>query len=125
MDVLARWPGATMTSGDANYLWQSVTELRWAHSAGTLVKAAITPAVVPELIAIVQRVSGARGWVSAAGNVGYLSLPTGTAVPPLPWPAVTIRGGGPLWPGAQQRYDVMQAVKTALDPKGRFPGLDD
>lgn len=124
MDVLARWPGATMTTGDANYLWQSVTELRWAHSGGTLVKAAITPTAVPDFVALVHNTAGARGWISGAGNAGYISVQVGTPLPPLPWPAVTLRGEAPLWSGQQSRFEVMQAVKTALDPQNRFPGLD-
>ncbi len=124
-DVLARWPGAAMTNGDASYLWQSVTELRWAHSAGTLLKIALTPAAVPEFIALVQTQAGGRGWVSGAGNAGYLSLPPEAAVPMMPWPGMTLRGSGSLWVGPQPRFEVMRAVKAALDPAGRFPGVDD
>lgn len=124
-DVLARWPGEVMTSGDAAYLWQSVTELSWAHTGGVLVKAAITPSAVPDFIARVQAQDGGRGWVSAAGNLGWLSLPPGSRAPTLPWPAVMLRGEGPLWPGVAPRFEVMRAVKAALDPHGRFPGLDD
>ncbi len=124
-DVLARWPGAVMTTGDANYLWQSVAELRWAHTAGTLVKVALTPALVPAFLTLVQSLRDARGWVSAAGNVGYLSLAAGAALPALPWPAVTLRGDAALWPGMKPRFEIMQRVKAALDPQGRFPALDD
>lgn len=124
-DVLARWTGVAMTNGDASYLWQSVTELRWAHGGGTLVKVALTPAAVPEFIGFVQTQPGARGWVSGAGNVGYLSLPSEAALPPIQWPGVMLRGTGSLWVGPQPRFDVMTAVKQSLDPQGRFPGLED
>lgn len=124
-DVLGRFSGAAMTAGDANYLWQSVTELRWTHSGGTLVKVSLTPAAIEPFIATVQQYPGARGWISAGGNTGYLSLPAGTELPVLPWPALTLRGEPSLWPGAQTRFTVMTAVKQALDPNGRFPGLDD
>lgn len=124
-DVLAHWPGAVMTTGDANYLWQSVAELRWAHTAGTLVKVALTPANVPAFLTLAQSLRDARGWVSAAGNTGYLSLAAGAALPALPWPAVTLRGDAPLWPGVKPRFEIMQRVKAALDPQGRFPALDD
>jgi hypothetical protein len=30
-----------------------------------------------------------------------------------------------LWPGARPRFEVMRAVKLALDPQNRFPDLDD
>lgn len=124
-DVLAHWPGVVMTSGDANYLWQSVREVRWAHTGGTLVKLALTPATVPAFLTLVQSSPDARGWVSAGGNAGYLSLAAGAALPVVPWPAVTLRGAAPLWPGMKPRFEIMQRVKAALDPQGRFPALDD
>lgn len=124
-EVLRRWGGGTMTPGDASYLWQSVTELRWAHSGGTLVKIAITPMAVPEIVALVQATEAARGWVSAAGNVAFVSLPAGGKLPALSWPAMTLSGEAPLWAGAKPRFEIMAAVKKALDPNGRFPGIDE
>jgi glycolate oxidase FAD binding subunit len=122
-DVLTRFPGAALTAGDGDYLWQSVADMRWAHTAGTLVKAAIIPAVIPDLLAFVQTIEGARGWISAGGNAAFISLPPGVPAPALRWPAMTVRGAGPLWCGLQPRFEVMQAVKRALDPHGRFPAL--
>lgn len=124
-DVLARRPGAALTNGEASYLWQSVTELRWAHSNGTLVKVALTPMAVPDFIGLVQGQPAARGWISGAGNAGYISLPADAAMPATSWPGVMLRGTGALWVGPQTRFEVMAAVKKALDPQGRFPGLDD
>ncbi len=124
-EMLARWPGATMTSGDAAYLWQSVGGFSWAHSGGTLAKVALAPAQVANFIATIRAQAGARGWVSAGGNVGYVSLPPGAALPALPWPAVTLRGDAALWPGVKPRFEIMAAVKRALDPQNRFPNLDD
>lgn len=124
-EILARWPGAALTSGEAAYLWQSVGGLSWAHSGGVLTKAALTPAQVASFVMTVRSQSAARGWISAGGNVGYVSLPAGTPLPPLPWPAVTLRGDAPLWPGVKPRFEIMTAVKRALDPNGRFPALDD
>jgi glycolate oxidase FAD binding subunit len=124
-DVLKRWPGITMTNGDASYLWQSVTELRWAHSSGTLVRIALRPTDLPGLISLVQAQTGARGWISAGGNIGFVSLPAGAALPSLTWPSVTLRGEAPLWPGTKPRFEIMRAVKAALDPQNRFPDLDE
>jgi FAD/FMN-containing dehydrogenase len=30
-----------------------------------------------------------------------------------------------LWSGPTRRFDVMRAVKDALDPQNRFPNLDE
>ncbi len=122
-EMFARWGGTALEREVADKFWSGVGELAWAHPGGTLVKIALTPSQVPEFIA---RISGeARGWVSAGGNVGYLSLPAGATVPPLAWPALTLRGAVALWPGVRPRFEVMQAVKTALDPQNRFPQLDE
>jgi len=124
-EMAGRWPGAVLTNGDAEFFWRSVRECRWAHAGGALVKIVLAPAQVAEFVARVRALPDARGWVSAGGNAGYLSLPAGAAVPVLRWPAVTLRGDGPLWPGARPRFEIMRAVKAALDPQNRFPNLDD
>jgi glycolate oxidase FAD binding subunit len=124
-EVFGRWPGATLTNGDANFFWQAIAGFRWAHSNGTLIKIALTPAQVIAFAEMVRSSAGARGWVSAGGNVGYLSVPGGAPVPPLAWPAMTLRGDAPLWLGPQREFAVMRAVKSALDPQNRFPNLDD
>ncbi len=124
-EICARWPGAAMTDGDAAYLWQSVVGLRWAHTGGTWVKAALTPNQVGDFIGRIRAVAGARGWVSAGGNVGYASVAAGAPLPDFGWPAVTLRGEAPLWPGQKPRFEIMARVKAALDPQNRFPNLDD
>jgi glycolate oxidase FAD binding subunit len=124
-EILARWPGEVLTNGDANYFWQAIVGLRWAHSNGTLIKVALTPAHVIAFAELVRAQPGARGWLSAGGNAGFISLPSGTATPPLPWPAMTLRGDGPLWLGPKRDFEIMRAVKTALDPVNRFPNLHD
>jgi glycolate oxidase FAD binding subunit len=124
-EILARWPGATLSNGDANYFWQAIVGCRWAHSSGALAKVALTPTQVPEFAALVRGHAGARGWVSAGGNVGFISLAPGAALPELKWPGVLLRGDGPLWLGPTRDFAVMRAVKAALDPQGRFPNLDD
>ena len=58
---------------------------------------ALTPTQVPEFAAAVRRQAGARGWISGGGNVGYVSVPAGTALPALAGPALTLRGDAALW----------------------------
>ncbi|HUR56427.1 MAG TPA: FAD-binding protein [Opitutaceae bacterium] len=123
-EILARWTGTTLTGGEADYFWQTVAEFRWAHSNGTLIKFALTPGQVEAFATCLRGHSGARGWVSAGGNAGYASFGPGAARPELAWPGVTLRGEGPLWLGARAEAEVMQAVKRALDPTGRFPELN-
>ncbi len=124
-EILARWPGVRMAHGDANNFWQAIAGMRWAHADGVLAKIALTPGQVVDFAAAVRAQAGARAWVSAGGNVGFLSLPAGVSVPALPWPGLTLRGEAPLWLGPQVRFEVMRAVKAALDPHNRFPQLDD
>ena len=124
-EILTRFPGEVMTPGDASYFWQAIVGFRWAHSGGTLAKVALTPAQVPDFGAAVSGQNGARGWIGAGGNVGYVSVAPGAALPAIAWPGVTLRGEGPLWLGPQRDFAITKAVKAALDPQGRFPGLDE
>jgi glycolate oxidase FAD binding subunit len=124
-EILGRWPGAALTNGDANFFWPAIAGFRWAHSNGTLIKIALTPAQVVAFAETVRSSPGARGWVSAGGNVGYLSIPGAAVMPPIAWAAMTLRGDAPLWLGPQRDFKVMHAVKSALDPQNRFPPLND
>jgi len=122
-EILKRWPGFTLADHEAEQLWRATGEFAWAHVGGVLVKVALTPSQTPEFAALLA--GGARGWMSAGGNVGYASWPAGAAVPALAWPAMTLRGEAALWPGVKPRFEIMRAVKAALDPQNRFPQLDD
>ena len=122
-DLLQQWPGAVMTPGDANLLWQSVTEMRWTHTGGTLAKAAITPRDVPDFIAWVRAQPAARGWVSCGGNAGFASCPAGATLTGSKWPSVTLRGDGPLYASPRPSAAIFANVERAFDPKGKFPPL--
>lgn len=124
-EILGRWPGTVLTGGEADYFWQTVAEFRWAHSNGTLVKVALTPGQTEIFAGRLRAHSGARGWVSAGGNVGFLSVAADAPRPVLDWPGVTLRGEGPLWHGTRPQSDITRAVKHALDPQNRFPNLDE
>jgi glycolate oxidase FAD binding subunit len=130
-EVLARWPGQVLSAAEADAVWTELREFRWAHSGGVLVKVAITPAVVPSLDAAARSLDGTRVHVSAGGNVAFVSLPP-SAQPAalqerlhsLGLPGVTLCGSAPLWWGARATPAIAGAVKQALDPQNRFPGLD-
>lgn len=124
-EIFARWPGAILTDDEAEKLWRGVGEFSWADGGGGLAKVVLTPVQVPEFAAWLRARGNFRGWVSAGGNVGYVAWPADTAVPEMKWPAVTLRGNGSLWPGGRAQLEIFRAVKSALDPQGRFPELDD
>lgn len=124
-EILTRWPGVVLGDDEAEIFWCNAGEFGWVHAGGVLVKVVLTPARVPEFVGFVRELAEARGWVSAGGNVGYLSLPPGVALPPLSWPALTLRGDAPLWPGARVNPEIFRAVKAALDAQDRFPNLDE
>jgi glycolate oxidase FAD binding subunit len=124
-EILARWPGTSLAPSDAADLWQSISEFSWAHEGGVLMKVVLSPSEVLEFSEYVRTLGASRGWIGSGGNVGYLSMPARTALPALRWPALTLRGQAALWPGATPRFEIMRAIKTALDPKNRFPGLDE
>ncbi|MCX6912959.1 MAG: FAD-binding protein, partial [Verrucomicrobia bacterium] len=131
-EVLARWPGQVLSVAEADAAWTELREFRWAHSGCVLVKVAITPAVVPALYAVARSLEGTRIHVSAGGNVAFVSLPSSVPAAALQerlralsLPAVCLSGNAPLWCGTHTDSAISTAVKQALDPQNRFPGLDD
>jgi glycolate oxidase FAD binding subunit len=121
-EILARFPGQILPASTANTLWSDLRELRWIFADGPLLKLALTPAQLPALVARVRAVAG-RVHITAGGNAALVSLPTPTTS--LGLPALTLRGAGPLWLDAPASPAITAAVKTALDPKNRFPSLAD
>lgn len=131
-DVLSRWPGKKLTDAQGREVWAEVREVRWAHAESPLVKAVLTPAVLPALHQALRRLDGVRLHVSSGGNVAFISLPAaeqavelGGILQDLCLSGLMLRGEGPLWCGAARRPKIAQAVKDALDPEKRFPGLDE
>ena len=131
-EILARWPGQTLSAAEADAAWSELREFRWTHSGGALVKVAVTPSAVPALDTAARSLDGTRVHFSVGGNVAFVSLPS--AVPPaalherlraLGLPGVTLCGNGPLWCGARATPAIAAAVKQALDPQNRFPSTDD
>jgi glycolate oxidase FAD binding subunit len=129
-DLGRRWPSQILSSSDAARLWQAANDFSWAHPNGVLSKIPLTLARLPQFAALTRNAPGARDWISAAGNVGYLSLPEGAEVRGideqlrnLGFEALVFRGGGPLWLGLHADFRIHEAVKHALDPLKRFPSL--
>ncbi len=131
-EILARWPGQTLSADEADAAWAELREFRWAHAGGTLVKVAITPGIVPYLDAAARAFDGARAHFSAGGNTAFVSMPASipaTALQErlraLSLPAVSLSGNAPLWCGLRANSTIGPAVKQALDPQNRFPLTDD
>ncbi len=125
-EMLTRWPGRVLGAEQVSALWRGVREFAWAHEGGELVKVVLVPSQVAAVLEAVQRVAGARVWIGAGGNVAWVSLPRGARLgEKWAWPALTVRGTGPLWLGVRWEAAVGRAVKAALDPQGRFPGLEE
>lgn len=131
-EILTHWPGEKLTGADAQKVWFELREFQWASAKGPLIKVALTPAVLPGLYREIQSLDGVRVHVSCGGNMAFVSLPAPDQVAifserlrGLGLSAVTLRGEAPLWCGAQARPEIARAVKHALDPENRFPGLDE
>ena len=128
-EVLARWPGSSLTSGEAVKVWSEIGEFCWAHEGGALVKVPVTPGQAPHLCRALAGVDNARLHVSAGGNVGFVSFhddsPLDAILRALNLSGVTLRGTGPLYQGVSRFPQAAHAVKHALDPQVRFPSLDD
>jgi glycolate oxidase FAD binding subunit len=131
-EILARWPGETLSAEAADKLWSDLREFRWTHVDGPLIKVALTPATLPAFDQKMRELAGIRIHVSAGGNMAFVSLPSASGVATLNdglrglgLSGMTLRGNAPLWLGAQPRPKIAQAVKDALDPEHRFPLLDD
>jgi glycolate oxidase FAD binding subunit len=131
-EILDRWPGETLSEEASETVWSGLREFAWAHANGPLIKVALTTTALLGFEQSLRSLEEARAHISAAGNLAFISLPNEKEVGvlserlrQLSVPGVMLRGEGPLWCGAQARPQIAQAVKEALDPNGRFPGLDD
>lgn len=125
-EILAKWPGSVTTPEQAKGTWSGVREFGWAEPGATLMKVALVPGAVEEFLTQVEAL-GAQAWVGLGGNVGWVALKKGTVATEgmWRWPALTLRGEGALWPGRREGAEVFRAMKQALDPQGRFPGLEE
>ena len=143
-EILARWPGEKLDPAEATRVWSELKECRWAHANGPLIKVVLTPALLPSFYRELRSFENTRIHVSGAGSMALVSLPPNATSQPGGGPvedpslatlnpilrrlglsALTLGGSTALWLGAQSRPTIAQAIKTALDPQNRFPGLDD
>lgn len=131
-DMLGRWPGEELSAIEAQGLWFELREFHWAYANGPLVKIVLNPGTLADFHRELCRIEAARIHISSGGNQAFVSVPDagqaaglGELLRKLSLPAVTLRGQAPLWCGRLARPNIVEAVKQALDPENRFPGLDD
>ena len=132
-EILSRWPGENVDTAKAEAKWAGLGEFSWAAGA-RLIKLVLTADVLPALARSFASLDGIDGLVhaSAGGNVGFLSLASKAdaskvdeELRKLNLRGVGLRGDGPLWYGARKDFEIANAVKSALDPQDRFPGLNE
>jgi len=130
-EILERWPGERLPGEVAQTVWSELREFAWAHARGPLVKTALTTAALPAFVEALRSLDAVRIHVSAGGNVAFVSLPDEKEVVKLSdrlrdcsLSGLTLRGEAPLWCGIRREPKISQPVKEALDPAGRFPGLE-
>jgi glycolate oxidase FAD binding subunit len=131
-EVLARWSGEPMTPPEADARWTDITEFRWTHAGGVLLKMPSTPTMMATIREALGTAGDARVQFSAGGHVAWVSIAAGTPASDIDrtlqqsgLTALTLRGDGPLWWGSRSRPQIARAVKAALDGPHRFPSLDD
>jgi glycolate oxidase FAD binding subunit len=131
-EILGRWPGQKLNEAEAERVWSQLREFQWAYAEGPLVKIAVTPTSLAALHQALQSMEDVRIHVSSGGNMAFVSLAStdqgaslNQVLRGLSLSGVTLRGESPLWCGVQTRSECAHAVKHALDPLSRFPGLDE
>lgn len=126
-EVLGRWSGSVLSAEDASRAWSDISEFRWAHADGALVKVPLTPDKVAALHGALTEMGEPRVHVSVGGNVGYVSTRDASGLDnplrALHLEGMTLRGNAPLWLGERRSTKIMCSVKEALDPQSRFPSL--
>ncbi len=132
-DLLQRHPGECLPEAVASGLWQRLNGFAWHSDGDVLCKIPCHRGVVEPLNAALRE-AGARVHWSAGFNVAFVSLPapaaSGGALDRLSvlvagWglTALTLDGAAPLLWGSRPDHRIGTAVKQALDPDDRCPGL--
>jgi glycolate oxidase FAD binding subunit len=128
-EILAQYRGVALTVNDAATLWRNLCEFGWPdpETTSAIIKVATTISQLPSLSAALKTES-ARMHVSAGGDVAYIATADAAAIAAklheLNLRGMLLRGRGPLWCGTHSKREITDAVKNALDPDGRFPGID-
>ncbi len=117
---------------EASGLWQSIAEFDWAGAVETTVVAKV-PITPTQFLSLRCRVAGQPGinlHLSAAGGLLWAAIdPECVAefseqLSALDLRGLVIRGGcESVWLGRSDETTMAAAIKTAMDPTGKFPGF--
>ncbi|WP_226894624.1 FAD-binding protein [Luteolibacter marinus] len=126
-EIAACWPGEVeiVAAGEADRFWADAREVIWADGA-PLVKVPLTLSRIADLEARLREL-GPMPRRYSAGAAGWFACPDETALDAMLAAqgsrGLAIRGGGGSspWLGSCPSPEVARAVKSALDPDGRFP----
>lgn len=123
------WPGSTiLADADADSVWSNLREFAWAHADGVLAKIPTTLGALAPVATALARIPDARGHFSAAGNVAFVSLPSGeqaarldTELRALGLSALVLRGDGAhARLGISSEPVIAESVRAVFDPLHRF-----
>lgn len=135
-EIASEWPNQTelLTDEQGESFWQRVREVEWAPPGSSIAKIPITPKCIPRLQADLEAIDGLAVHYSVAGNVAMVAAPDVSALLAVSecleihgLRGMTLIGERPcpLWLGSHEPGAIGAAVKSALDPGGRFPEIDD
>ena len=132
-EIQCTWPGAMiLADAEATALWSDLREFTWARVDGVLAKIPSTLAALESIASGVAKISGARAYFSAAGNVAYVSLQSSDALMildaelrALALSGLILRGdGAPVRIGITCEQAIAEGVRAVFDPEHRFATFD-
>ncbi len=119
-------PGAElMEPSKADRFWSETKSFAWAHPEGNWVKIPTNLEQLPTLMAILASDTEARFHLSVAGDVGYLSLPSGNtvtrdAITRAGFASLLFHGEGATRSSPAPDSRISQAIKLVFDPGHKF-----
>ncbi len=135
-EIGREWPNQTeqLSGEQADAYWQRVRELEWAPAGSCIAKIPLTPKRIPGLQREIETVGELRAHYSVGGNVAFIAAPDAGAMEVVSrvlegrnLSGLTLVGESacPLWIGDSSSGQIGTAVKSALDPLGRYPSIND
>ena len=123
-EALALWPGEVLADDEAEARWAGLREWDWVPVGHAVARVPLTPSLAAGLA------SHARTFhLMGCASVAWVALgDAGERERLEAWmrtegvEGVLLRGEGHRWLGARRVMAVEEAVRTALDPAGRFGG---